>query len=97
MLPCRININKMNEKRRLTGEVVHLFGGLAFCRVYKRETWTGIAHMLNVGIHPRPVRIAQSNTVKCPVSIEMSANCIGMKCHKEDVAKFCWNKVEAVK
>ncbi len=94
MPPHRISINEKDQKEHLNGEVVHKCGQLGFGRVCKCATGTGVALALNVGIHPRPV-IMQTDTVKRTVGIEMSANGIGVKCNKDDVVKFCWDKLKA--
>ncbi len=94
MLPSRISINKKNQKWHLDGEVVYQFGQFAFGSICKSTTWTGIAQSLNVGVHSRHV-IMQTNKVKCTIAIEMSANCIWVKRHKDDIVKFCWDKLKA--
>jgi hypothetical protein len=76
------------------GKLYTSLENLLFWRVCKRATWTGIAHTLNVGVHSRPV-IMQTIMVEFLVGIEMSADCIGVKCHKDDVIKFCSNKLRA--
>ena len=55
MLPRRISIDEKDQKGRLNGEVVHEFRRLAFGRVCESATWTGIAHALNIRVHPGPV------------------------------------------
>jgi hypothetical protein len=94
MLPCRISINEKDKKGCLDGKVVHKFGRLGFGRVCKSATGTSIALAPNVGIHPRSVK-TQRNTVEHTVGIEMSPNSIGVKCNKEDIVKFCWDKLKA--
>ncbi len=94
MPPCRISINEKDQKGHFDGEVVHKFGQLGFGRVWESTTGTGIAHALNVGIHPRPVK-TQMDMVEYMVGIEMSANGIVVKCNKDDIVKFCWDKLKA--
>jgi hypothetical protein len=36
----------------------------------------------------------QMDTVEYMVGIEMSANGIGVKCDKDDIVKFCWDKLK---
>ncbi len=89
----RVCINKQNLEWHLDGEVVYQFRGFAFDGVCKGATGTGGTHSFDVGVHYRPV-IAETNTV-CTVGIEMSTYGIRMKCNKDDVVKFCRNKLEA--
>jgi hypothetical protein len=94
MLPCIISIDEKDQKGCLNGEVVHKFGQLASGRFCKSATGTGIVHVLNVGIHHTPV-ITQTNMVEHVLDIEISTNCIGVKCYKDDIVKFFWDKLKA--
>jgi hypothetical protein len=94
MFPRRISIDEKDQKGCIDGVVVRKFGQLGFGRVCKSASMTGIAHVLNVQIHPRPV-IMQMDMVEHTAGIEMSANGIGVKCDKDDIVKVCWDKLKA--
>jgi hypothetical protein len=82
------------QEWHFNGEVVYQFRGFAFGGVCKGITGTGRSHSIDVGVHSRPV-VAETNTVKCTVGVEMSTYGIRMKFNKDDVVKFFQNELEA--
>ena len=87
------SINK-TKKGAFDWKVVHELGRFAFCGVGKSATWTGIAHLLDTRVHPRPI-IPWTETVESTVGIHMAANRIRMEGNEEYVVEFLRNELKA--